>query len=106
MISTAAPRTLTLVRVTLEELGLPNGACYPEIFARAAEQARNHKWYDSAMQVVVNDLYSFDPDKRVELDEFTDVIARNFRQPAQGLGFDDSAVAHMWRTIIWPNNFL
>ena len=23
-----------------------------------------------------------------------------------GLGFDGSPVAHMWRTMIWPNNFL
>ncbi len=35
-----------------------------------------------------------------------DVIGRNFRQPAEGLGFDGSPVAHMWRTMIWPNNFL
>ena len=24
----------------------------------------------------------------------------------EGLGFDGSPVAHMWRTMIWPNNFL
>jgi hypothetical protein len=24
----------------------------------------------------------------------------------EGLGFDGSPVAHMWRSIIWPNNFL
>ena len=24
----------------------------------------------------------------------------------EGLGFDASPVAHMWRTMIWPNNFL
>ena len=29
---------------------------------------------------------------------------RNFRQPWEGLGFDGSPVAHMWRTVIWPNN--
>ena len=23
-----------------------------------------------------------------------------------GLGFDGSPVAHMWRSMIWPNNFL
>ena len=66
----------------------------------------NHKWYGSAMQVVLNDLYAFDPDKIVELDEFGDIIGRNFRQPDEGLGFDGSPVAHMWRTMIWPNNFL
>ena len=29
-----------------------------------------------------------------------------FKQPKEGLGFDGSAVAHMWRTMIWPNNLL
>ena len=24
----------------------------------------------------------------------------------EGLGFDGSPTAHMWRTMIWPNNFL
>ena len=42
----------------------------------------------------------------VLLEEFTDVIGRNFKQPKEGLGFDGSPTAHMWRTIIWPNNFL
>ncbi len=58
------------------------------------------------MQVVLNDLYAFDPSKKVELEEFEDIIGRNFRQPEEGLGFDRSPVAHMWRTLIWPNNFL
>jgi hypothetical protein len=65
-----------------------------------------HRWYGSAMQVVVNDLYAFDPSVRVDIDQFEGVIARNFRQPVDGLGFDGSPVAHMWRTLIWPNNFL
>ena len=37
---------------------------------------------------------------------FEDIIGRNFRQPKEGLGFDGSPVAHMWRSMIWPNNFL
>jgi hypothetical protein len=41
-----------------------------------------------------------------EFDEFADIVGRNFKQPAEGLGFDGSPVAHMWRTMIWPNNFL
>lgn len=65
-----------------------------------------HKWYNSAMQVVLNDLYAFDPAKVVRIDEFEDIIGRTFRQPKEGLGFDGSPVAHMWRTMIWPNNFL
>ena len=43
---------------------------------------------------------------QVDFDEFEDVVGRNFRQPKEGLGFDGSPVAHMWRTMIWPNNFL
>ncbi|MCW3837607.1 HD domain-containing protein [Sphingomonas canadensis] len=73
---------------------------------RAYQAARNHKWYMSARLVTINDLYSFDPDVVVELDEFTDIIGRNFRQPEEGLGFDDSPSAHMWRTIMMPTRFL
>ena len=40
------------------------------------------------------------------VEEFTDIIGRNFRQPREGLGFDGGPTAHMWRTMIWPNNFL
>jgi hypothetical protein len=60
-----------------------NGEDYvPEPYIQqAAQQARKHRWYDSAMQVVVNDLYAFDPNKRVDIEEFTDIIGRNFKQP-------------------------
>ncbi|HXW27247.1 MAG TPA: HD domain-containing protein [Xanthobacteraceae bacterium] len=70
------------------------------------KRARAHKWYMSARMICVNDLYSFDPDVKVEIDEFTDIIGRNFRQPKEGLGFDSSLSAHMWRTINWPTRFL
>jgi len=70
------------------------------------KRARNHKWYMSARMICVNDLYSFDPNARVELEEFTDIIGRHFRQPKEGLGFDSSPSAHMWRTINWPSRFL
>jgi hypothetical protein len=73
---------------------------------RAYEYCRNHKWYSTARLLTVNDLYSFDPNIHIELEEFTDVIDRNFRQPAEGLGFDDSPSAHMWRTINWPTRYL
>ena len=69
-------------------------------------RARNHKWYMTARMITVHDIYSFDPDVVVELDEFTDVIGRNFKQPKEGLGFDNSPVAHMWRTLIRPTKFL
>ena len=78
----------------------------PEYIKAEWDYCRNHKWYMSAMQVVLNDLYAFDPSVKVELEEFEDIIGRNFKQPDDGLGFDGSPVAHMWRTMIWPNNFL
>jgi len=56
--------------------------------------------------VTVNDLYSFEEGVVVDIDDFTDIIGRNFKQPKEGLGFDNSPVAHMWRSMIWPNNFL
>ena len=84
------------------------GADYtPEPYIhRAHEHARSHRWYMTARLLTVNDLYAFDPSVQVELEEFTDVIGRNFRQPAEGLGLDDSPSAHMWRTIMWPTRYL
>src|SRR5262249_30322329 len=64
------------------------------------KRARKHKWYMSARMICVNDLYSFDPNTKVEIDEFTDIIGRNFRQPKEGLGFDSSPAAHMWRSLM------
>ena len=69
-------------------------------------EAKKHKWYMTSRLITVNDLYSFEPGVEVEIGEFTDIIGRNFRQPREGLGFDGSPTAHMWRTMIWPNNFL
>ena len=54
----------------------------------------------------MNDIYSFDPDAVVSMDDFEDIIGRNFKQPKEGLGFDGSPVAHMWRTLIWPTKYL
>lgn len=79
----------------------------PDAYIVAAyEEARKHKWYMTARLITLNDLYAFDPNVRVSIDTFTDIVGRHFRQPAEGLGFDGSPSAHMWRTIIWPNNFL
>jgi HD domain len=78
----------------------------PDYVRREHEAARQHRWYMTSRLVTINDLYSFDPAATVDIDEFEDVVGRNFRQPAEGLGFDGSPVAHMWRTMIWPNNFL
>ena len=70
------------------------------------ERARNHKWYMTSRLICVNDIYSFDPNAKVNLDDFVDIIGRNFRQPEEGLGLDNSSSAHMWRTMMWPNRFL
>jgi hypothetical protein len=70
------------------------------------KRMRNHKWYMSGRQITIHDIYSFDPNLHVELDEFTNIIGRNFRQPAEGLGFDNSPVAHMWRAMIRPAKYL
>jgi hypothetical protein len=78
----------------------------PEYLQREHEAARKHRWYMTSRLVTINDIYSFDPAVKVDFSEFEDLVGRNFRQPAEGLGFDGSPVAHMWRTVIWPHNFL
>lgn len=78
----------------------------PEYIRREAADARAHRWYGSARAVTLYDIYFFDQTEEVSADPLIDIIGRNFRQPAEGLGFDGSPVAHMWRTMIWPNNFL
>ena len=93
---------------------------YPEMYVRLlggdykvepyieadAKAAMNHKWYMTSRLITLNDIYSFDPNVHVELEEFTDIIGRNFKQPKEGLGFDGSPVAHMWRTMIRPTKYL
>ena len=70
------------------------------------DRAKNHKWYMTAREITIHDVYAFDADLQVEVQEFTDIIGRHFKQPKEGLGFDGSETAHMWRSVIWPNNFL
>jgi len=78
----------------------------PDYIRQEWEAARRHRWYMTSRLVTINDIYSVDPHVAVNFDEFEDVVGRNFQQPKEGLGFDGSPVAHMWRTMIWPNNFL
>ena len=79
----------------------------PEPYIEAAYQmVRNHKWYFETRMVTVNDLYSFEPGVNPQLEEFTDIIGRHFKQPKEGLGLDSSPSAHMWRTLLWPTRFL
>ena len=76
----------------------------PEPYIEATyRMLRNHKWYIYPRQVTVNDLYSFEPNVNPKFEEFTDIIGRHFKQPKEGLGFDDSPVAHMWRSIMRPD---
>jgi hypothetical protein len=90
---------------------------YPEMYHRifgrdyvppphieaAYKYARRHKWYMEARLITVNDLYSFDPNARVSIEPFIDLIGRHFKQPKEGLGNDHSPVAHMWRTMANPD---
>ena len=69
-------------------------------------QARKHRWYMTSRLITLNDLYAFDPTMEVSIDIFTDIIGRHFKQPREGLGFDGSPSAHMWRTMISPTRFL
>jgi hypothetical protein len=70
------------------------------------ERARNHQWYMTSRLITVNDIYSFDPDAKVDLDDFVDIVGRNFKQPKEGLGLDNTPSSHMWRTLMWPTRFL
>jgi len=78
----------------------------PEYIRRDAESARAHRWYMTSRLITLYDIYFFEKSDPIDPDIFTDIIGRHFREPAEGLGFDGSSVAHMWRTMIWPNNAL
>jgi hypothetical protein len=73
---------------------------------RDYEEARKHKWYMSARMICVNDLYSFDPNIVIKIDQFEDIIGRHFKQPEEGLGNDNTPASHMWRTLRRPCNAL
>ena len=98
-----------------DELGYEYPAVYakrfvgyklPEYIVRDAEVAKNHKWYMSAMQICLNDLYSFDPKVVVNIMDFEDIIGRHFKQPKEGLGNDNTQASHIWRTLRRPANAL
>ncbi len=77
-----------------------------ELMRQAHDYARGHKWYMTARQITLYDIYAFDPNKLITLDRFDDLIGRHFRCPPEGLGNDHSPSAHMWRTIVAPTRFL
>jgi hypothetical protein len=78
----------------------------PDYIRQDAQTAQRHRWYMTSRLVTIYDIYFFDDMGPIDPEIFTDIIGRHFRQPAEGLGFDGSPTAHMWRTMIWPNNFL
>ncbi|MCX7035093.1 MAG: HD domain-containing protein [Proteobacteria bacterium] len=84
------------------------GADYkpPEYLCKAHEEARNHRWYMTSRLITIYDIYSFQEGWDLDPDQFTDIIGRHFKEPEEGLGFDNSPAAHMWRSMIWPHNFL
>jgi hypothetical protein len=71
---------------------------------RTYQMVRKHKWYLEPRMVTVNDLYAFEPNVNPVLEQFTDIIGRHFKQPAEGLGFDNSPSAHMWRSLSMPDH--
>lgn len=72
----------------------------------AYERFKDHKYYMTSRLITLNDIYAFDPGVTAELDDFVDILGRNFRQPEEGLGLDHSPAAHIWRTIMWPTRAL
>jgi hypothetical protein len=78
----------------------------PDYIHAEAKEAKAHPFYATGRMVTKYDIYFFDQDEVIDPAIFSDVIGRAFRQPEEGLGFDGSPSAHMWRTMIWPNNFL
>jgi hypothetical protein len=75
----------------------------PAYIEATYQMVRKHKWYMEPRLVAVNDLYAFDPNAVVTIEPFLDIVGRHFRQPKEGLGNDGSPVAHMWRTMIRPD---
>jgi hypothetical protein len=70
---------------------------------KAYEFAKDHRYYMEARMITVNDTYAFEEGKVVSIDPFIGIIGRHFKQPKEGLGYDNSPSAHMWRTIAHPN---
>ena len=69
-------------------------------------RARAHKWYMTGRLITVHDDYAHNKETAGAVEDFADIIGRHFKQPKEGLGFDNSPVAHMWRAMIRPAKFL
>ena len=75
----------------------------PAYIEQTYKMLKNHKWYMEPRLVTVNDLYAFDPNAKVSFEPFQDIVGRHFKQPKEGLGYDNSPSAHMWRTLARPD---
>jgi predicted HD phosphohydrolase len=67
------------------------------------EWVKRHPYYEAARAVTLNDLYAFDPTIKIPQDRFDHLIEKHWRDPAEGLGFDNSSAAHLWRSISYPD---
>jgi hypothetical protein len=67
------------------------------------EMVRKHKYYGAARAVTINDLYAFDPNKKIAQDAFDHLIDKHWRDPKEGLGYDNSTAAHLWRSLSYPD---
>lgn len=75
----------------------------PDYIRQAYDEALNHRWYMESRLITVNDLYAFEEGVELTIDPFVEIIERNFKSPPEGLGYDNSPSAHMWRTIANPD---
>jgi hypothetical protein len=75
----------------------------PAYIEAAYRYARQHRWYMRARLITLHDDYGFDQNAEPSMEPFLDLIGRHFKQPEEGLGYDNTGVAHMWRSIIDPN---
>ena len=75
----------------------------PDYIRQAYDEALNHRWYMESRLITVNDLYGFEEGVELTIDPFVEIIERNFKSPPEGLGYDNSPSAHMWRTIANPD---
>jgi hypothetical protein len=75
----------------------------PDYIRKDYEFAKSHSNYMEARLITLNDLYAFEEGVTVTIDPFIDIIGRNFKNPPEGLGYDNSPSAHIWRTIQNPD---
>jgi len=57
----------------------------PEPYIYATNDMRSPQMVWHGGMITLNDLYAFDPNTTVDLEVFTDIVGRHFRQPKEGL---------------------